>query len=67
MIFPPRGSNSKFKYHSQIFREIKKKKKIISLSEIFFALCNKQGEAILTGETFATKTREFCDKSWRRS
>ena len=29
-------------------------------------MCNKQVGAILTGEIFATETRDFCGESWGR-
>ena len=29
-------------------------------------MCNKQVEAILTGEIFATETSDFCGESWGR-
>ena len=41
--------------------------KIAKFKEKYFlALCNKQVEAILTGEIFATETRDFCGESWGR-
>ena len=31
---------------------------------IFLTMYNGPGQAVLTRETFATKTYEFCSKSW---